>query len=467
MKRVGVTGASGFLGRAVVAALAARGDSIRAMVRSPQHPAFPAGVEVRTLDPCTAAIGDISAAVSGLDAVIHLSGETVAGRWTQQKKRLIRDSREMSTRNLVTGMWESTQRPGVLVCASASGYYGSRADEVLTETSPPGGDFLAHVCIDWEREAQVAAEFDTRVVSLRFGLVLGPGGGALAAMLPAFRFGAGGALGSGRQWWPWIHKDDAIELILFALDREDLFGPLNAVAPDPATNARFAQALGYALRRPSLVPAPALALELVLGEFAQSLLASQLVLPAVATGLGFRWRHPDLERALLDLLDPGGGRAPGTHSFAVSERFELDPASVFAFFSDPGNLEALTPPYNRLQVLTPRPIEMQRGTVIEYRLAVHGMPIHWKTLITDWDPPRRFADIALRGPYLLWRHRHSFEPDGRGVRVNDEIEYALGVAPLSDIVLPMVRGDLRKIFEYRSQQAKNLLARSSAALGRL
>jgi uncharacterized protein len=456
MKRIAVTGASGFIGRALVAALTKRGDFVRALVRAPDKSSFANGVDIRRLDLRNDNIADIAAAISGLDGVVHLAGESVAGRWTEARKREIHDSRELTTRNLVTAMWESANKPRVLVCASASGYYGSRGDEPLVEDSPPGSDFLAHVCIDWEREATVAEEFGTRVVRVRQGLVLGKDGGALAAMLTPFRLGVGGALGSGRQWWPWIHIEDAVELLLFALDREDLSGAINSVAPDPATNARFAQALGYALHRPSLLPAPALALKAGLGEFAGSLLASQLVLPAVAQDAEFVWKHDKLENALLDLLDPTGGRPPDTRRFEREDHVRAPLSKVFGFLCDPANLETLTPPNMALRVVTPRPVRMQRGAVIEYRLRVSGLPMRWKTLITKWEPEVEFEDAQIRGPYLLWRHRHLFIPEAGGTKVQDTIDYALGLAPLSNLALAAVGRDLQKIFDYRRSQLQNI-----------
>lgn len=458
MKTIGVTGASGFIGAALVKALSLRGDRVRAFVRDPSDVAFPSGVEVRRLDLARANIADIAAELAGLDAVCHLAGESVSGRWTEEKKRKIHDSRELTTRNLVTAMWECPARPAVLTCASASGYYGSRGDEPLDESSRPGDDFLAHVCIDWEREAQVAEEFGTRVVRLRQGLVLGRDGGALAAMLPPFRACVGGPMGSGRQWWPWIHLEDAIAAWIFVLDREDISGAFNAVAPDPSTSARFAQALGHALGRPALVPAPGVALKIALGEFAESLLASQLLLPAVAQDKGFPWKHPHLETALIDLLDRSGRRSPRTQRFEATELVKAPLPKVFAFFSDPGNLEALTPPTLRLQILTPLPVEMKRGTVIDYRLRLSSVPVRWRTLITRWDPPRGFEDIALRGPYQLWRHEHRFEAkDDGSVEVRDAVEYSLGLAPLSDVALPIVRRNVGGIFAYRATQLRSLL----------
>ncbi|HEV2037635.1 MAG TPA: DUF1731 domain-containing protein, partial [Candidatus Eremiobacteraceae bacterium] len=269
--------------------------------------------------------------------------------------------------------------------------------------------------------------------------------------------GAGGPLGSGAQFWPWIHLDDDVALYLFALDRDDVSGPINAVSPDLASNARFAQALGYALRRPALAVAPGPVLKIVLGEFADSLLSSQLMLPAKAEDLGFTWRHESLDRALLDLLDADSQRAPGTQRFETSEKIAADPLEVFNFFSSAANVEALAPPALNVRILTPPPIDMRRGATIEYRLNVHRLPVRWKTLIAKWEPGVRFVDYQIAGPYLLWRHQHDFEPSADGVVVRDTIDYALPIAPLSNLALPMVREDMRRIFDYRRTRFNQLL----------
>ena len=458
MKRIGVTGASGFIGTALVAALLERGDSVRAFSRNPRGAHFPSAVEVRQLD-LMRAVDSTQAALAfdGLDAIVHLAGETVAGRWTAQKKQLIRESRVLTTRNLVGALRACAHPPRTLVCASASGYYGSRGDEPLTEDSAPGEDFLASVCVDWEREANAAAALGTRVVSLRQGLVYARHGGALQAMLPPFRFGVGGPLGSGSQWWPWIHLEDDVALYMFAIDRQDASGAINAVSPDLATNARVSQALGHALRRPSLAIAPAPALKIVLGEFADSLLASQLILPARAQDLGFDFRHESLDRALLDSIAPGSGREPATTHFESAEKMSAGPLETFDFFSNAANLQMLTPPELDFRIVTPLPIEMRRGTVVEYRLRVHGLPVRWKTLITRWERGVRFVDYQIRGPYLLWRHQHDFDGQEGGVVVRDVVDYALPAAPLSNLALPRVRDDLRRIFDYRRSRLNELL----------
>lgn len=246
-------------------------------------------------------------AFAGVDAVFHLAGESVAeGRWTVQQKAKIRDSRVIGTRHLVAGMTRNESGPRTLVSASAVGYYGDRGDEELTETSPPADDFLADVCIAWEAEANAAAEQGVRVVTARTGIVLGAGGGALGKMLTPFRLGAGGPLGSGKQWMPWLHVADLARLYVHAAETANLVGPMNAVAPNPVRNSEFTKTLARQLKRPAFMPAPYFGLRLAFGEFAQVLFASQRVLPQVALETGFVFQYPLLADALREILSPGG-----------------------------------------------------------------------------------------------------------------------------------------------------------------
>ena len=239
--------------------------------------------------------------LASADAVVHLAGEPVAQRWTEAAKKRIHDSRVEGTRQLVSALSAQSQRPNVLVCASAVGYYGSRGDQILTETSSPGTDFLARVVVDWEEAAQLAEPLGIRVVRLRFGMVLG-NGGALAKMLPPFRFGLGGRLGSGHQWMAWIHLEDAVNLILFALNYPAIRGAVNATAPHPVTNEEFTGRLALELHRPAIMPVPVFALKLAFGEMSEMVMASQRVLPTVAKSAGFLFQYPDLHAALGNIL---------------------------------------------------------------------------------------------------------------------------------------------------------------------
>ena len=248
-------------------------------------------------------------AFEGVEAVIHLAGEPVAeGRWTEEKKNRIRESRREGTRRLVEGLAALASPPKVLVCASAVGYYGEAGDHDLEETSPPGTDFLAGVCVEWEREAMAATSLGVRVVCVRIGVVLGRGGGALARMLTPFRLGLGGRLGSGKQWMPWVALDDVVGIFLHALSSPGVEGALNAAAPTPVTNAEFTRALGRVLHRPAILPVPAAALRAAFGDLAGVLLCSQKVLPRRTLASGYAFQHVDLASCLRTLVtDPPTG----------------------------------------------------------------------------------------------------------------------------------------------------------------
>lgn len=296
--RVLVTGATGFVGRALVAklddAVVLSRDVHKARGEFPKAAVFRWDPEA---DPPPAE------AFQGVDAVIHLAGDPIGdGRWNPEKKRRIRDSRVVGTRRLVAALAQLADPPRTLVSASAIGYYGSRGDEPLEETAITGRDFLAEVCLAWEQEALAAQASGIRVALPRIGLVFGPNGGALAKMLPLFKLGLGGRLGSGRQWMSWIHRDDLVGMLLAAAERPEWQGPFNAVAPQAVTNAEFTRALAKALGRPAILPAPAFGLRLAIGEFAEVLLASQRCVPAQVQKWGFSYSYPDLASALAASL---------------------------------------------------------------------------------------------------------------------------------------------------------------------
>ena len=305
--RVAVTGSTGLVGSEVSAALAASGQEVVRLVRRAPAP----GERAVRWDP---AKGEVDAAgLEGLDAVVHLAGENVgSGRWSLARKAAIRDSRVVGTRLLCGALAGLDRPPKTLVCASAVGYYGDRGEEALTEESPPGAGFLAEVCREWEAASEPASRKGIRVVTLRIGVVLSPKGGALPRMLPPFRAGFGGVLGGGRQYVSWIALDDLSLVILHALRRSDLDGPVNAVAPRPVTNREFTEALGKVLSRPTPFPVPAFALRLAMGrEMADALLlASARVLPRRLEETGYPFRFPGLSEALRHLIG-GAGRRTG------------------------------------------------------------------------------------------------------------------------------------------------------------
>jgi uncharacterized protein len=297
--RVTLTGATGLLGGKLIAALQERGDEVTVLTRDPAKAGH--GVEPVAWDP--AAGPAPTAALEGRDAVIHLAGEKVDQRWSDGAKRRIHDSREQGTRNLVEGLRATSERPGVLVSSSAVGYYGPHGAEPVPEDTPPGDDFLARVCVTWEREAAKAGELGVRVVRVRTGVVLAQGGGALSKMLPFFKAGVGGPVAGGAQLMPWVHADDVAGIYLQALDDARWSGPVNATAPEPVTNKTFSKALGRALHRPAVLPVPALAIRLLYGEMAEIVTTGQNAVPERTLQLGYRHRHPDLDQALKSALE--------------------------------------------------------------------------------------------------------------------------------------------------------------------
>ena len=278
--RITITGAGGLIGTKLTAALQQRGDEVT-------------GLSLRGGGPVP------TDKLEGRDAVVHLAGENVAQRWTAEARKRIRESREEGTRRLVEAIAATEVRPRALISASAVGYYGPHGEEIVDEDTPPGDDFLAQVCVAWEREALKAR--DLRVVLVRTGVVLDKSGGALGKMLLPFKLGAGGPVAGGGQYMPWIHVEDVVGIYLAALDG-DWEGPVNATAPEPVTNKAFSRALGRALHRPAIAPIPGFAIGLLYGEMAQIVTQGQRAIPRRTVQLGFEYRHPGLDEALRDAL---------------------------------------------------------------------------------------------------------------------------------------------------------------------
>ena len=300
--KITITGATGLIGPPLVERLLARGDEVTVLSRNPDRARQTLkGVEaVAWRDPEREVAP--AEALTGRDVVVHLAGEPVAQRWNAKAKERIRSSRELGTRNLVAGLEALTARPGVLVSSSAVGYYGPHGDEELPEETPAGSDFLAEVCVVWEREAMQATELDMRVVTVRTGIVLAEHGGALEKMLPPFKLGAGGPVAGGGQYMPWIHLDDLVGIYLQAIDDAEWSGPVNGSAPEPVTNKAFSKALGRVLRRPAVAPVPALAIRVLYGQMAEIVTKGQRAVPRRTQQLGYAFAHPDLEPALKDAL---------------------------------------------------------------------------------------------------------------------------------------------------------------------
>jgi uncharacterized protein (TIGR01777 family) len=311
--KIAITGATGFVGSRLVVKLYDRGDDILILTRNPDKARriYPKSIypKIEIIPYIATESGDWQKEISGCDAVINLAGEPISERWTGEAKRAIVASREIGTEKIVEAISRSErvataladQKPKVLINSSAIGYYGTSETASFDENSPPGDDFLADVCKKWETAAQKVKDYGTRLVILRTGIVLG-NGGALGKMIPPFKLFAGGPIGSGRQWFSWIHRDDLINLIIYCLDRQGISGTFNATAPNPVRMKEFCQILGEVMNRPSWLPVPDFALEILLGEGAKIVLEGQEVLPKATQALGFDYRYPNLEAALQEIV---------------------------------------------------------------------------------------------------------------------------------------------------------------------
>jgi hypothetical protein len=470
-KRVLVTGATGLVGTRLCQRLFEEGYDLVVLSRSPEKtaPRFAVPAKFLRWEPESASTGggslaetlrEFERAVGPISAVVHLAGESVAGgRWNEERKRRIRDSRVEGTRLLLEALASLRSQPKTLVSASAIGFYGDRCEAELTEESSAGAGFLSEVCQQWE-----AAFFDertlsgagTRRVAIRVGVVLAlPGsGGALDRMVPVFRMGLGGPVGSGRQYLSWIHLDDLVSLFVTALRDERYRGVFNGTAPGPTANAEFSRVLAESINKPCLLKAPAAALKLGLGEMSTVVLGGARVLPRRALDLGFSFAYPRLEEALRSLL------RPDAEVFEAAQWIARPVEEVFSFFSAADNLERITPPWLNFRIVGMSTPEIARGTLIDYRLKLHGVPLRWRTLIDVWQPNSEFVDTQLRGPYSLWRHTHRFRPLRGGTIMEDQVLYRLPLGAAGRLVAgPKVRSDVGGIFDFRRQAIASIYGR--------
>ena len=478
-----MTGATGFVGRPLVQRLLREGHRVRAQVRDPARARALLGSQVELVgvnetDACLARVLEDS------EAVINLAGEGVLDhRWSKARRGALYNSRIDTTRRLVTLLEDLPTRPRLLISASAVGYYGPSPEGGLTESDPQGPGFLARLCGDWEHTASAASSLGLRVVQLRTGIVLGNGGGALARLVPLFRAGLGGRLGNGQQAMPWIHVHDVIEIIMASLANVAIEGPINVVSPHPVSNSEFTRELACALGKRSFLPVPGFALKLALGKAATVLLGGQRAVPAALLSSVFEFQYPELGPALHNLLSGDEtlriGRAEqhaatSPYLQARGARYELCQETVidapldevFAFFSNAENLGLLTPTNLGFIIKSPLPIEMRRGTHIDYTIRVHGLPMRWQTEIESWQPGVSFVDSQIRGPYRCWWHEHSFRALGSQTIMQDRVLYSPPLGPLGWLAHRLkIRAMLTEIFRYRSKAIELQFAKSSGSRG--
>ncbi|GJL77870.1 MAG: hypothetical protein NPINA01_08590 [Nitrospinaceae bacterium] len=450
--KVLVTGATGFVGNVLLKALNARGHEIAVLTRNPDEAGsrLPVLCDIFPWNPEQAP--PEANAFSGVDAVIHLAGENIAGgRWTQKRKERIKNSRILSTRHLVEAIGNLEHKPEVLVSSSAVGFYGGSGNGLLTEDHPPASCFLAEVCKEWEQEASKAESFNVRTVCLRTGMVLGKEGGAMKRMLPPFQMGLGGILENGKQWMSWIHVDDIAAMYIHAMETQSLKGVYNAVSPNPVTNLEFTKTLGKLVKRPTIFPIPELALKTIFGDMAQILMASQKVSADKISNTGFEFKYPDLQSALQQIVD-----LPFLQ-FQMEQWTPQPVQTIFDFFSDSKNLELLTPEYLHFKILRQSTEKIEEGTLLDYKLKLHGIPFRWQSKITNWNPMACFSDHQTKGPYSLWEHTHEFEEKNGGTLIRDKVNYKVPFGiPGEMLAIDFVQNDLKKIFNFRKLKIKEL-----------
>jgi len=444
-----VTGATGFVGKTLLPLLVEKGHEIIVLTRDIKSAPVRLPVACKIIEWGPAKTlphmeGDI-------DIVINLCGENVAsGRWTSKRKQAIYNSRILSTRNLIDYFQNNSNPIKTWISASAIGIYENA--NVADESAPNGQGFLAKVCRDWEEETFKARDLNIRTVAFRIGMVLGFDGGAMEKMLPLFKLGLGGNISNGNQWMSWIHVRDLAGLIIEAIDNPSFEGPVNAVSPNPVTNREFSSTLSGILKRPAFFPVPGWVFKLLLGEMSQILINSQKISSDLAINLGYKFIYPKLKIALKIICDQAG------HTLLTEQWVPQPIEPTFSFFTDPQNLEALTPEFLQFKMLKATSSPIQDGTILDYSLKIKGIPIRWQSKITECIFGIRFSDMQTRGPYLFWHHTHEFFEKNGGTLIRDKVLYKLpGWTPGDIIAHWLVRKDLEKIFLYRREIIAKLL----------
>lgn len=440
-----ITGATGHVGNYVGRRLVEMGHELvvitRSKVKALSYLEFPAHVIEHDL------IKHVlpEKKMEGVEAIIHLMGETVDGRWTNDKKEMILASRKQSSENLIKCLPESVK---VIISASAQGIYGDHKNQLVTENSKLGSDFLAEVCKEWEEPFKHLNK-SIRTVQLRISLVLDPQSGVLRRIIPLFQRGVGGTLGTGKQYMSWIAIEDLTEIIVEALTNKEYHGPINCATDNPVTNAEWTKLLANQLDVLKATPVPSFALRIALGEMASAVLSSIQIAPEKLIKCKYKFKYPKLKDYFAHALEPYKN---GKYFFSVKQYIPKDVDSVFSFFSDAKNLEHITPPFLNFRMTHMSTKAIHKGTLIDYKLKLKGIPLKWRTLISDWNPPHNFVDTQLSGPYRLWHHTHRFERLGNGTLLSDEIQYKLPLGFLGQMMASsLVQSDVEEIFKYRRE----------------
>ncbi len=444
---IAITGANGLVGKNLILHLLREGHQVRALVRSPEKI-----LELPKKDVFRWSTDYVPSLESlrGADVVVHLAGENIAAkRWTDQRKAQLAKSRIQGTENLVAAIAqiEPENRPKVLISASAIGFYGSHPETTFDESSPVGTDFLAKLCESWEASCNEISRHQVRVVHMRLGLIFAKDEGFLALAGPA-------VLGHGRQWMSWVHVQDVCRFVSHAMSNDQIRGPYNLTAPEAVTQKSFTHKLGEILKFPMIFPVPAFAIKLALGELSEAVLSSQKVSPTKTLSSGFEFQFATVDQALRNIYSSMNYL---DSRYVCSQFVPGDKSEVFSFFSKAENLETITPPWLNFRILKKSTPSIQMGTLIDYKLKIHGIPVTWRTHIESWNPDESFVDEQLKGPYTKWHHTHTFEKVAGGTLIHDEVIYRVpgsvfGKAALSS----WIRKDVNTIFDYRKNKIREL-----------
>ena len=440
-----VTGATGLIGRRLIHVLLKQGHRVLALARSPEKlPELPESNVFAWSDHQIVPLE----AIKNCDAVIHLAGEGIAdARWSDERKKRIWDSRVNGTNNLVKsiGLLDEIHRPRLLISSSAIGYYGP-SNFPQGEDSNKGEGYLPELCGEWESATKKSELDGLRTVILRTGLVLANDRGVLSKTGPV-------VLGDGQQWMSWIHVDDIVRFIDFAIQNQSLSGAYNLTAPHPVTNKVFTKAVAQYSGIPFTVSVPKFALKLVLGEMADIVLANQKIVPTKTLASGFKFIYNQLDDALKNLR---GGSSVTNHVFSVKQFVPAERSQIFTFFSKAENLEVLTPPWLNFRIRRKSTSDIEKGSLIDYQLKIHGVPVRWRTVIREWNPDQSFVDFQLKGPYRKWHHLHTFDDVEGGTLISDEVNFEIPGWIFGNLLLPLVKKDVSEIFNYRQKKIKEI-----------